>query len=263
MEIHLATTLDDLLNQFTAHSERDPTCPYSIFDCVTSDHGDEPQWVDIDDNATRESRIKGLFAAQFATEKHEGQKRKFSGKDYIVHPLSVANLVSRYTNNGEVIEAAILHDTIEDTDTTYQEIQTTFNTRVANLVQELSNDPDQIKSLGKTVYMRKKMGTLTPEALLIKLADRLDNVSDFAEPSFREVILKDEKTRTWALNYATQSIKMVAIPKNCPIRVEPEHASLVCEIIKMIISLTKFLTEHGFVVELAIQADSIPPQDSQ
>ena len=78
-----------------------------------------------------------------AKEKHRGQKR-MDGRPYIAHPIMVARLVKKYLSNeerlDEIIMAAYLHDTIEDTDTTYEEIEEKFGSYVAYLVMGVTND---------------------------------------------------------------------------------------------------------------------------
>lgn len=131
-------------------------------------------------------------ALNYATKKHFGQKRKYpSTKDYINHPIEVANLVLRYCYNFENIEdliiVAYLHDTIEDTDATYKEIENIFGLKVAKLVSELTNDKKKKKELGKTKYLSIKMKNMSDDALTIKLCDRLSNISDlmYADEEFR------------------------------------------------------------------------------
>lgn len=114
----------------------------------------------------------------FATQKHEGQVRKLSKDPYIVHPINVANILKAMNEKDDVVKAAYLHDTLEDTDATFEEISEKFGIRVANLVKELTSDRSVIKEIGKAPYLTKKMNDMSAEALTIKLADRLDNVSD-------------------------------------------------------------------------------------
>jgi (p)ppGpp synthase/HD superfamily hydrolase len=126
-------------------------------------------------------------ALAFATEKHKGQIRFNSREPYINHPIAVAQIVSEYPHNNEMLVAAYLHDTIEDTNTTYEEIEKEFGKKVADLVLELTNDEAQMNAKGKAEYLLDKMNRMSTEALTIKLADRLHNVSDFdtAKPKWR------------------------------------------------------------------------------
>ena len=61
-------------------------------------------------------------AIEFATKAHEGQVRKYTGEPYIVHPLEVAEIVKTVEHTEEMLMAAVLHDTVEDTDTTIEDI---------------------------------------------------------------------------------------------------------------------------------------------
>jgi len=130
----------------------------------------------------------------FATEKHKLQIRKFNGEPYIKHPISVSEIVKEFTSNMFVIASALLHDTIEDTDTTLEEIENNFGKEVADMVHVLTNDPDELKRLGKTAYLIEKINHLSSLTLLVKFADRLDNVSDLSM-----------NNETWSRQYATQT----------------------------------------------------------
>lgn len=125
-------------------------------------------------------------AMQFAITKHEGQVRKFSGKPYVSHPIKVAHLVSTFSKNKNLVAAAYLHDTVEDTNTTLKEIEETFNSKIADLVKELTSMPDGIKEFGKQEYLAKKMTSMSADALTIKLCDRLDNLSDAGTEKWKE-----------------------------------------------------------------------------
>ena len=119
-------------------------------------------------------------ALQYATQAHAGQTRA-GGDPYITHPMRVADHIRQYKqshNLEALISAAYLHDTIEDTDTTHEILHDLFGGLVASLVQELTSDPEQIKQMGKAQYLSHKMAAMSSYGLVIKLADRLDNVKD-------------------------------------------------------------------------------------
>lgn len=111
----------------------------------------------------------------FATKKHKGQKRKYGEDDYIIHPVRVAKSLEEI-DDIDLYCAALLHDTLEDTDTTYEEIKSEFNKKIADLVVELTNDELKIKDLGKTVHHKEKLEKISSNALLIKLLDIYDNL---------------------------------------------------------------------------------------
>lgn len=129
-----------------------------------------------------------LDAIQYGNEKHAGQIRKGSGDAYITHPIAVSYIIAAYKRSKklpELLAAAILHDTLEDTDATFIELATRFTPLVASLVLELTNDEDQITKIGKLEYQKKKLVSMSSYGLVIKLADRMHNVSD--QPSEKMV----------------------------------------------------------------------------
>lgn len=120
---------------------------------------------------------------QFGYEKHKGQVRKFDQSPYFSHPVNVSNILSKYTKDPNILISGYLHDVLEDSPTNYEEIKDKFNKKIADLVQELTSIPSEIEKLGKTEYLLKKLNKLSGNALLIKLADRLDNLSDYKTAS--------------------------------------------------------------------------------
>ena len=144
------------------------------------------------------------FAERFGSIKHKGQMRKFSGEPYFEHPKRVASIVKRFKKShklDQLISSAFLHDTIEDTNTTYEDLNKLFGSLVASIVKELSSDPEEIKKVGKSQYLSDKMINMSNWALVIKLADRLDNVSDLKQssPNFRDKTVKSTKEILQAL----------------------------------------------------------------
>jgi guanosine-3',5'-bis(diphosphate) 3'-pyrophosphohydrolase len=124
-----------------------------------------------------------LCAADFAAVRHRDQRRKGAQAwPYINHPLRVAELLWRVAgvNDGEVLAAALLHDTLEDTDTRGQEITERFGARVHDLVVEMSDDPGLTARQRKAAQIASASG-LSHGAALIKLADKIANVSDIVE----------------------------------------------------------------------------------
>lgn len=130
--------------------------------------------IDIND----EVNIDEVIA--FATERHRGQLRQ-DGQEYITHPIRVSELVAQYkpSQNANILRAgAILHDVLEDTYTSYRELQDRFGEVVASLVMEVTSSTFMPKLVGKQIYLAHKMQYMSSYALIIKLADRLDNLSD-------------------------------------------------------------------------------------
>ena len=121
-----------------------------------------------------------LRAAERAAQLHQDQRRKGAHKrPYINHPLEVAQRLAAVAGitDPEILAAALLHDTVEDTTATEQDILDEFGSRVADLVAEVTDD----KSLQKAERKRLQVEHaphLSPEAGLIKISDKTSNVLD-------------------------------------------------------------------------------------
>ena len=122
-----------------------------------------------------------MKAYEFAEKKHRGQFRVDGVTPYIDHPVRVGRLIEKFklSNHQDwLIAAALLHDTLEDTYTSYKELSDEFGEVVASLVMELTTAKYVPKIVGKEIYLAQKMQFMTPYALDIKLADRFDNLCD-------------------------------------------------------------------------------------
>lgn len=120
------------------------------------------------------SKLRDAFL--FAYKMHKDQERKFSGRPYIEHPEFVTAFLSQYTDDEDILTAAMLHDTVEDTEATLEDILELFGDRTASLVGELTCDTTLKKQYGKRIYMAIHFNELSSDAFLIKLADRLHNL---------------------------------------------------------------------------------------
>jgi (p)ppGpp synthase/HD superfamily hydrolase len=155
-----------------------------------------------------------LLAANFAAIKHRNQKRKDSDETpYINHPIGVAwNAYQAECRDVAVLQAAILHDTIEDTDTSVEELEKVFGKEVKDLVMECTDDKNLPKATRKQLqidYAHKK----SAKAKIVKMADKLYNLRDLQRsvPSW----WTRERTQTyfvWA-KAVTDGLK----PTDCPI----------------------------------------------
>ena len=118
-------------------------------------------------------------AYQFAKDKHAGVFRKFGGATYFDgHVQKVFGLVKQYTTDPATGASALLHDVVEDTDITYEVIFEEFGREVADIVKELTSSEEFLDVMGKPDYLLDKMATMSDKALIIKLCDRLQNISD-------------------------------------------------------------------------------------
>ena len=125
-------------------------------------------------------KIKKAF--DFAKKAHEGQTRKVSGIPYFEgHVEQVYNLVKNLTDDENILCASLMHDVIEDCNKniySYENIKIKFGKEIADLVQELTSNDEEIRKIGKDKYLLKKMLKMTPKAFLVKLCDRYHNISD-------------------------------------------------------------------------------------
>lgn len=118
-------------------------------------------------------------AAEFAAMAHKGTMRKGSQIPYIYHPMEVAVIVAQLTSDPEVIAAAYLHDVLEDTQTTPEELEAVFGRRILELVQTETED----KSL---TWRERKAATIQRlaeaplETKILALGDKLSNMRDTA-----------------------------------------------------------------------------------
>lgn len=118
-------------------------------------------------------------AAVFACRQHAGQMRDDNITPYAVHSLRVTEYLRRLAGetDEDVLCAALLHDTIEDSALNYDVLANQFGDEVAGLVAELTND-NRLPKAKRRAAMLRHAKDLSPRAKRIKLADRLDNVTD-------------------------------------------------------------------------------------
>lgn len=143
----------------------------------------------------KSSRVNRAF--NFARDKHEGQKRKYTGDPYIVHPYEVAKIVSSVPHTAEMLCAALMHDCLEDTDCEYDEIAHNFGFEVANLVLDLTDI--SISSQGNRATRkeidRQHTAQASPQAKTIKLADLISNSQSIVkhDKEFAKVYIKEKE----------------------------------------------------------------------
>lgn len=125
-------------------------------------------------------------AYRFSAIKHTNQRRKGNlDIPYINHPIEVANVLSHSCNSDDIVllAAAVLHDTIEDTETSYDELVGIFGTEIADVVLEVTDDMKLSKERRKQIQVEKAAG-LSDRAKKIKIADKICNVLDILQTRF-------------------------------------------------------------------------------
>ncbi len=138
------------------------------------------------------------YALRFATQAHNGQTRKYSGEPYIVHPMAVAEIVRNVPHSSEMIAAALLHDTVEDTSVTLFDIKENFGAKVVTLVAWLTDisTPFHGNRSARKELDRHHLALAPAEVKTIKLADLIDNSESIRkhDPDFWRVY-RAEKIR--------------------------------------------------------------------
>lgn len=140
------------------------------------------------------------WACEFAEFAHKGQKRKYTGEPYINHPVEVAQIVATVTDDVNMICAALLHDVIEDTWVTLEQLSSQklgFGKPVAELVfwlTDISNPEDGNRKKRKEID-RLHISAAPVDAKTIKLADLISNSKSIVEhdPDFAKVYMEEKK----------------------------------------------------------------------
>ena len=148
-------------------------------------------------------------AVLFATKAHAGQLRKGSEKPYILHPMEVMAIVTKFTDDEDVIAAAVLHDTVEDTSVTLERLEKEFSPRVAALVASVTEDKKKDLPAESTWLERKReailhLETASHETKLLCLADKYsnlrdmyDDIEDFGSEYWQLFNQKDGRMHAW------------------------------------------------------------------
>ena len=212
----------------------------------------------------------------FANEKHKGQKR-ISGENYIIHPLNVAYILSDIHADSKTIEAALLHDTIEDCDVTKEELEEKFGQEVAKLVESITKI-NKLNFSGDTDAMianqRKILVGLTEDVrvIILKLADRLHNMRTLWALSEKRQKANAKETldiftqiahrlginsikselEDLSLRYLKPDVYYQIVEKLNKTKVERDNY-----IVEMMESVSKILNDHGVKHEIKGRSKSI------
>jgi len=121
-----------------------------------------------------------LKAISFAAEKHSAQRRKDSdASPYINHPIAVVTVLADEGNVGDeaLLIAAVLHDTVEDTETTFEILEELFGIDITNIVREVTDDKSLPKATRKELQVEHAQYA-SPRAKQLKIADKICNIRD-------------------------------------------------------------------------------------
>lgn len=144
------------------------------------------------------SKIKQ--AIYYAKKYHGNQKRK-TGEPYYSHPLEVAYIILDWSLDSDVIIAALLHDTVEDTEFTLEKITFLFNHNISQLVSKVTKLNDSINIYRLTeeeIILKLTSGKQSQKAILIKLVDRLHNLRTIKYmPSLKQIKKAKETLRIY------------------------------------------------------------------
>ncbi|MBQ9004217.1 MAG: HD domain-containing protein [Eggerthellaceae bacterium] len=160
-------------------------------------------------------------AVVYATVMHQGKVRKFGGRPYILHPMEVAQILSTMTDDLEVITAGMLHDIVEDTDGTLDEIEKRFGERVAKLVDSESEDEYPGEDRSATWQQRKEGSLLNLRksrdvgVKMLWLADKLANLrslsqiySERGEAMWSELHQDDPQRQLWYYKSVAEALEL-------------------------------------------------------
>lgn len=135
-------------------------------------------------------------ALVFAYNAHKGQFRKYTGEPYICHPIAVAAILERRGFEDDMLAAAILHDVVEDTPVTIEEIYYRFGNEVAELVAAVTDisKPEDGNRAARKEIDRNHIAAGNSRSKAIKLADLIDNTKSIAghDKGFAKIYLKEK-----------------------------------------------------------------------
>lgn len=148
-------------------------------------------------------------AAKFAIDAHRGAERKGKGFPYIVHPMEAVSIVATMTNDQELLAAAALHDVIEDTDITAEELRREFGDRVADLVAAETDVAVEGQGRAESWRMRKqlaieRLAAAPRDVKIVAIGDKLSNMRAIARDYVRQgdelwnlFNVKDKASHAW------------------------------------------------------------------
>lgn len=165
-------------------------------------------------------------ALKFATKAHEGQVRKYTGEEYITHPVAVADMVEHYLDSKEcyteeqiltAIQIAILHDTVEDCDVTIEEIEELFGADVAQGVWFLTKTPAFVGNRAQRKALCEARLAQAPEIVkIIKTCDMHHNSKSIEEhdAKFWKLFKTETKALLTAMNTTDVLLELITLEED-------------------------------------------------
>lgn len=157
-------------------------------------------------------------AIVFAVKAHAGAERRGKGFPYIVHPLEAVAIVATMTSDQELLAAAVLHDTVEDTNVTLEEIRAEFGDRVATLVAYESEERNDEENAKKSWHARKqaaiaRLAEAPHDAKVVALGDKLSNMrtiardyAEFGDDLWNRFHTNDPREHEWHYRGLAESL---------------------------------------------------------
>ena len=158
-------------------------------------------------------------AIVFAVKAHAGTERRGKGFPYIIHPMEAMEIVATMTTDQEVLAAAALHDTVEDTDVTIEDLRLEFGDRIASLVAQESEEKPEGMSDEESWHDRKqaaidRLAKAPHDAKIVALGDKLSNIRaiarDYAEIGdalWKRFHAQDPKDHEWHYRGLADSLR--------------------------------------------------------
>ena len=158
-------------------------------------------------------------AIVFAVHAHAGTERRGKGFPYIIHPMEAMEIVATMTTDQELLAAAALHDSVEDTDVTIEDIRTEFGDRIASLVAQESEERPEGLSEEESWHDRKqaainRLTKASRDVKIVALGDKLSNIRaiarDYAEIGdalWQRFHAKDPKDHEWHYRGLADSLR--------------------------------------------------------
>ena len=155
-----------------------------------------------------------LAAIDIAKRAHNGQVRKYTNEPYISHPFAVAGLVASVTEDNDMVVAALLHDVVEDTDVKLVTITGIFGTKIAEMVEgmtDVSRPEDGNRKTRKAID-REHTASSNTAVKTIKLADLIDNTKSITQfdPKFAKVYMAEKRLLLGVLSEGSPKLFKIA-----------------------------------------------------